>query len=108
MRAVLMALLTIWLATPALSAPACHAHVPAEVHAKQVEHQGHGGHHQPQPKHGPMDEMRMTHLCLGCAMPENRVAAVHPTIVKGLTPWPASDKQIPTRALLPETPPPRA
>ena len=100
----MMALLTLWLATPAVARPACHMPPPATA----AMDAGHAGHDMPKPAHDPMDDLRVTHLCLGCAMPDTQLAPIAAPVRASADHWLPPITAAATRALLPETPPPRA
>ncbi len=99
-----MVLLTLWLATPAIALPACHWPPPAAMAQMDMDHTGHD---RPTPAQHPQDDMRVSHPCLGCALPDSQTLAIARPLLLSARHWLPPVKTARPSAPLPETPPPR-
>ena len=111
LRKLMIALLTLCLAAPAVALPACHGmpmQATQSVKAAPMTHDG--DHHMPakSPEEGPLDQLRLAHGCLGCATPMTSAEEPAPIILEQLVPWHTPIAHLSARNQRPDTPPPRA
>ena len=109
LRKWLIALLTLCLAAPAVALPACHS-APAQAAVTNMAPMDHGGHHAPAtaPDENPLDQLRVTHGCIGCATPPPVLLGYAPTLwtMRDVL-WRQPDAQLHAVNVRPDTPPPR-
>lgn len=111
LRKLLIALLTLCLAAPAVALQACHAMPAATMPVAQAAMAGHdGAHHMPAkaPENEPLDELRLSHGCLGCAASMGSQPAFLPRATAAANLWSMPIGHVSTLNHGPETPPPRA